>query len=214
MPNYQFGRLEATDSRDKLYTVRMRRKSRRKLMTWDSRGWHGDQGDTSQCVGYGFAHWLAAAPFKQFLDPAGIYKLAQYFDSWPGQDYEGTSVRGGAKVLSMLGMIARYEWTWSAQVVANHILTKSPVVLGVNWYEGMLAPGYSGDLKLTGEVVGGHCVCAVGYNTTNKKFLIKNSWGRSWGRNGYAYLKMGGLQRLLNEQGEACVGIEQVPKGN
>jgi C1A family cysteine protease len=31
------------------------------------------------------------------------------------------------------------------------------------------------------ECLGGHAVMAVGYNDYEKKFLIKNSWGRNWG---------------------------------
>lgn len=33
-----------------------------------------------------------------------------------------------------------------------------------------------------------HAVCLVGYDRKNKRFLIKNSWGKSWGLGGYAYL--------------------------
>jgi len=49
-------------------------------------------------------------------------------------------------------------------------------------------------------MMGGHAVCAVGYddskvivNPSNKKsskgaLLIRNSWGSSWGDNGYGWL--------------------------
>ena len=32
---------------------------------------------------------------------------------------------------------------------------------------------------------GGHAVLAVGYDMDEKTFLVKNSWGSEWGRNGY-----------------------------
>ena len=32
---------------------------------------------------------------------------------------------------------------------------------------------------------GGHAVMAVGYDRAKKRFLVRNSWGRSWGMDGY-----------------------------
>jgi C1A family cysteine protease len=34
-------------------------------------------------------------------------------------------------------------------------------------------------------VLGGHAVCAVGYDTTRRWFLCRNSWGTKWGMRGY-----------------------------
>lgn len=34
-------------------------------------------------------------------------------------------------------------------------------------------------------IIGGHAVCIVGYN--EKGFIIRNSWGASWGDNGHTY---------------------------
>ncbi len=36
----------------------------------------------------------------------------------------------------------------------------------------------------TEELLGGHAVMAVGYNDEEKRFLVKNSWGRGWGLKG------------------------------
>lgn len=35
------------------------------------------------------------------------------------------------------------------------------------------------------EVVGGHAVVAVGFDDSQQWFLVRNSWGTSWGMNGY-----------------------------
>jgi C1A family cysteine protease len=35
-------------------------------------------------------------------------------------------------------------------------------------------------------VRGGHAIAVVGY-TTDRRFIIRNSWGTSWGDRGFAY---------------------------
>ena len=38
------------------------------------------------------------------------------------------------------------------------------------------------------QVLGGHCVMAVGYDDQEGKFICRNSWGTSWGDEGYFYM--------------------------
>jgi C1A family cysteine protease len=35
------------------------------------------------------------------------------------------------------------------------------------------------------KMLGGHAVCAVGYDMPSKRFIVRNSWGESWGQKGY-----------------------------
>jgi C1A family cysteine protease len=47
-------------------------------------------------------------------------------------------------------------------------------------------------------VVGGHAVLAVGYDDKINRFIVRNSWGASWGQKGYftmpySYLLTGNL---------------------
>ena len=35
------------------------------------------------------------------------------------------------------------------------------------------------------HVLGGHAMCVVGYDNPKKLFIVRNSWGAGWGKNGY-----------------------------
>ncbi len=65
-----------------------------------------------------------------------------------------------------------------------------PFVFGFSAYESFESPAVtkSGVLKLPklGEaLIGGHAVCAVGYDDRAKRFIVRNSWGEDWGQSGY-----------------------------
>jgi hypothetical protein len=193
-----------------------------------------DQGSEGACVGFGWTAETLAGPVQVDLrsierdvprDPTQfalhVYKEAQKIDQWPGEDYSGTSVLAGAKVLMKMGVLHEYRWAFSVNDVIGTLMSHGPVVLGINWYSGMYrAP--DGKLEIFGNKVGGHCLLAVGYNPSSSKFngkqtiLLQNSWGNDWGNNGIAEMTVDDLDRLINEGGEACVplvrGIRQAPK--
>ena len=35
------------------------------------------------------------------------------------------------------------------------------------------------------QQIGGHAVCAVGYDDAKQMFIVRNSWGDTWGQKGY-----------------------------
>jgi len=40
----------------------------------------------------------------------------------------------------------------------------------------------------TDSVLGGHALCVVGYDDVKQCFLVRNSWGPTWGINGHCYI--------------------------
>jgi C1A family cysteine protease len=65
-----------------------------------------------------------------------------------------------------------------------------PFVFGFTVYTSFEGPevAKTGIVPMPGpneKVAGGHAVLAVGYDDTKQQFIVRNSWGTSWGRDGY-----------------------------
>jgi hypothetical protein len=183
-----------------------------------------DQGSEGACVGFGWTAEALAGPVMVNLEdiPAPrapkepnqfanyVYKEAQKIDEWPGEDYEGTSVLAGAKVMSRYGVIQQYRWAFGINDVVGALMSQGPVVLGINWY-GSMYSAPEGKLTVSGNRVGGHAILAIGYNPSSQTFkgketvILQNSWGKSWGIDGIAEITVEDLDMLLKEGGEACV---------
>lgn len=207
-----FGRAVSADVRDHGFGVARRGSELPQASRyWCDHQWVGDQGASSQCVGYAWAHWLSAAPIRQWLRPQGLYELAQYLDEWDGTDYEGTTVRAGAKALASLGYIAEYRWAKSIHEIAETLLNVGPVVVGTDWLEGMSYPMKSGAVYPEGNNLGGHAYILTGVSVPRREFRLKNSWGKGWGRRGKASIGFDAFAELLDRDGEACLGVEFKP---
>jgi C1A family cysteine protease len=65
-----------------------------------------------------------------------------------------------------------------------------PFVFGFTVYDSFESPqvAKSGSVPMPApkeKVLGGHCVDAVGYDDTQQRFIVRNSWGTGWGMHGY-----------------------------
>lgn len=215
-PPLGLGRRHAPDQRDSRFPLSALlpdEPSKRTHRYWGASGWWGDQGNTSRCVAFAWLHWLEDGPVTQpgpgpILDPNWLYKEAQRNDEFPGEDYDGTSVRAGAKVLQGRSLIKEYRWAFDLPTLIQTVLEVGPVVVGTNWYQGMFSPDRDGVVRISGSLAGGHAYVINGANTKTGVARGKNSWGRDWGRRGLFYIPFEDLERLIKENGEACLAVE------
>lgn len=202
----KFGRIHSFDPRDYKYTAPKRRVQGRRL-------WHErtclDQGSTPKCVAYACGHWAIYPPLVNWQpDLDALYDRAQQLDEWEGEDYDGTSVRGGMKAMQELGMVQEYQWAVDVNSISEMILEHGPVVVGTIWTSGMMRP--RGNLiRPTGITVGGHAYLLDGVDTRRGYYRIKNSWGRGWGRRGTTRIRIKDFAALMQFDGEACLAIEK-----
>jgi len=223
MTQHGFGRLPGVDPRDQNFTIaRLLAEAppiaypTRKY--WWQDGFWGDQKDTPMCVSYSLVHWLEDGPISHKpkgrdtgtpFDPAAIYREAQELDEFPGNAYEGTTVRAGAKALQARGLIESYHWAWSLDETIKAILSEGPVVIGSNWYSTMMDVDLGGILSVGGTILSGHAYVLNGVTMKRELVRAKNSWGRqSWGVSGYAYIRFTDLERLIREDGEVMLAVE------
>ncbi len=179
-----------------------------------------DQGNTSQCVAYTGEQLLLSAPVKNlmFKTPADLYHECQLVDEWPGEDYDGTSVRALFKVLREKNYISEYSWGESLEDVINYLFNIGPVAFGTNWYNSQFYPdAKTGFVSVKGAsgIAGGHAYLAKGVNLGKKcpdgslgaiRFI--NSWGLGWGDKGMFWMSFADCARLISENGEVAAGKE------
>lgn len=72
---------------------------------------------------------------------------------------------------------------------------KSAIIFGMSIYDSFMsqASAQSGMIPLPTydeDLLGGHALCCVGYDDHKNggSFIVRNSWGMSWGESGYCYI--------------------------
>lgn len=214
MPEFGLGRLPAEDERDGQFRMAVPLEVELRDYRYYRTGPVLNQGAYPHCVGYAWRQFLSSAHLMSIGEgptATNIYVEAQKIDEWPGENYDGTSVRGGAKYLQRVGRIGPYSWAWDATTIRSWLLSdQGTVVVGTNWYNTMFHPDGSGYLHPTGSLAGGHAYLIVGYSTDREAFRILNSWGREWGQSGRAWVAFEDMNRLISQDGEACTAIELV----
>jgi hypothetical protein len=173
-----------------------------------------DQGQLGSCTGNAAVGAVGTKPLFDAL-PSGhpeldedlavkVYSAATALDPYDGQyppDDTGSDGLSAAKACKNLGLISGYLHATSLDAMQS-ALQDTPVIVGVNWYEGFDDPDSNGLVKVSGKVRGGHEFEVVGVDMENQLFHAVNSWGTSWGKNGHFWFSFDSMTRLLSEDGD------------
>lgn len=126
-----------------------------------------------------------------------------------GHEGPGTWARVACSVLREEGVIGAYLWAHTPEEFEQWIMLRGPIMVGLNWYEGMMEPDEEGIVRLTGEIVSSHQVLVRGLNLLEGRYLIANSWGAQWGQLGDCWIAKDDLHRLVfDESGDAICPTE------
>jgi hypothetical protein len=184
-----------------------------------------DQGEEGACVGFGITNDLMGSPVRvrppdykgdlrgQKLTAGNafaqkVFEMARRdFDPWPGEDYDGTSVRAGFQAAQFLKAIEEYRWIRTPEEF-RAALQKTPVIIGVNMYANMARPDANGFVRAGGSLLGGHCMCTNGIYVSKSRtyYRIRQSWGEHHGIRGDIFISDEDLMGVVFEDdGEAAV---------
>ncbi|VDM40929.1 unnamed protein product [Toxocara canis] len=136
----------------------------------------------------------------RYVRSHGIVSEKDY--PYKGEEQEECAAAGKRVYIKSIKYIGRNE-----EAMADFVYYKGPISVGINvtkelfhYRSGVFAPKAE---DCEGNSQGSHALAVVGYGTQNGEdyWLIKNSWGKSWGMDGY----------LLYKRGENSCGIANTP---
>lgn len=183
-----------------------------------------DQGTEGACTGFALAaviHRLLArndalpdTVRKREVSPRMLFTMARLHDEWPGENYDGSSLRGALRGFFNNGACARALWPDNAASDAafqtlDAALDARRTSLGAYYRLRPALPDYHAALHETGVIYASaavhdgwdkpprtgritpgsgedlHAFAIVGYD--QEGFWIQNSWGPKWGNKGLGH---------------------------
>lgn len=203
------------DSRDQIYTPSL--KELQSNLVPDNPLIIRNQGSEGACTGFSLAAVINFLNQKRQVDvqvsPRMLYEMARKNDEWPGEAYDGSSLRGAIKGWKNMGVCREEKWPYLLRGGIQHLTIEAAkdarshtigayyrimpeiahfhsalnetgvIAASARVHEGWRNP-ITGTIKQSNTMIGGHAFAIVGY--TQQGFIVQNSWGQRWGSNGTA----------------------------
>lgn len=181
-----------------------------------------NQGEEGACTGFALAAVInlllrdiagrskQAKLSRRRVSPHMLYRMARRHDEWPGDKYDGSSLRGALRGFYNAGACRIDLWRTGKQSDLTVEAAKDARVTSLGAYYRLRPslPDYHAAISETGVIyasaavhagwdepvkgridpkVGGqlHAFAIVGYDAEG--FWVQNSWGRRWGAGGLAH---------------------------
>jgi hypothetical protein len=202
-------------------------------VSWQRRAPILDQGNLGSCTGNALTGVLgtdskgrtAQTSVTVKADSKGVFKAGTYpldetfavkayslntlldgfAGNYPPTD-TGSDGLSAAKTGKALGLLTGYTHGFSVAALKT-ALQSGPVLWGTVWLNSMFDTDSDGFIKVDKNSgnAGGHELVISGYDVADDVYEVQNSWGTSWGIDGYAYVKGTDMAWLLAQDGDITV---------
>ncbi len=150
--------------------------------------------------------WYISSALNRLRDYGTPDEACSPYQSGDGTDRPcPTKCADGSGWQSRAFKISNWNWISNTPSAIQAALMNGPLVAAFDVYTDFFS--YSGDVyHYDGHspLAGGHAIVIVGYDSNQRYWIVKNSWGASWGESGYFRI---GFGEVGIEQEVASVSI-------
>jgi C1A family cysteine protease len=142
--------------------------------------------------GGGMCDWgWMPGPAANFLQKTGVTDEAcmPYMSGATGQDVKCSAACADSAQRTI--RISSYDTPTRSVTdieAVKQALQKGPVVTTLSVYADFMAYGSGVYKHVSGDELGGHAISIVGYDDASQSFIIRNSWGKTWGEDGFGHV--------------------------
>jgi C1A family cysteine protease len=171
-----------------------------------------NQGSLGSCTGNAAVGCLSTAPYKhkgKQSDAVAAYKLATTLDRIRGTyppDDTGSSGLAVMKALKQMGWVEGYTHAFGLKNALRALVLR-PGITGISWRTGCDNPDKDGVVRYSGSIRGGHEIELVGLDAEKKLVWFANSWGPTWGKQGYFAMSFDDYASALSDHGDATFPV-------